>query len=680
MCGGLLAVFASSAIANPAVVPNDTFFSQQWGLCNTGQAIDGHPGSEGLVGADIGAPAAWNLHRGTATVVVAVIDAGVDPHPEFHARMTEGFVAAQAGGDPYSTLETGAHGTHIAGIIGAAMDNGAGIAGVQSRVMLMPIRVLEGNIGTADSAAQGILWAVDHGAEIVVVPLAFFDADVAALGDAVAYAAANDVLVIAPTGNAGNNEVGFPAQFSGCLAVGATNNRDEFACEYSNYGVHMDLAAPGVDILSTSAGGGYAYRSGASIATGFVAGVAALVQSYAPQLSAAEVAQLLVDSADDLGTQPCGVEVVHLRRLNAWRALQTAPPPPLRFEWIDQPPLTVDPGEETTFIVTITDVAQELVSADLYYRSEADGLVAAPLTATGNGRYLGRFPAAPCGATIEYYLTATGDEGTVVADPRDAPARTYTVRATRDATLLHDDFEEDRGWACLPVGAANSAGAWTRVEPVGTRTGSPLVQAQPEYDRSPNVGTLCYVTGQHFGGSAGSADVDGGPFTLMSPVIPLDGPDAEISYARWFFSVSGEPDELVVEFSRDEGATWNVVEAVESTGSWVDRSFRLSDYPEVTGASLQVRFVTADVNGPSLTEAAIDEFKVRVILCRATKGDYDGNGIVNLSDFEQVIRCWQGPAGEAPDAWCALLDLNDDATVDLADFGLFQQFFGVPSD
>jgi len=679
MYGGLLALFASSVTADPAAVPNDTYFSQQWGLCNTGQAVDGHPDGEGLVGADIGALAAWELHRGTAAVVVAVVDAGVDPHPEFHARLTEGFVAVDAGGDPYSTLETGAHGTHIAGIIGATTNNGMGIAGVQSQVVLLPIRALEGNVGTADSAAQGILWAVDHDAEIVVVPLAFFDSDVEALGDAVAYAAANDVLVIAPTGNAGNNEVGFPAQFSGCLAVGATSNRDAFACECSNYGGKMDLVAPGVDILSTSAGGGYEYRSGASIATGFVAGVAALVLSYAPQLRAAEVAQLLVDSADDLGVQQCGVETFQTSRLNADRALQMAPPPPLRLEWANEPPAVVEPGAVSSIEVIITDVAQHCVSASLHYRTGSEGFVSIPMSAVGDARYVGSLPAVPCEIAMEYYVTALGHEGAEIVDPRDAPGRTYTAVAKRETTLFHDDFEEDLGWTGLPAGAANSSGAWTRVEPVGTRTGSPSVQAQPEYDRTPDTGTVCFITGQHFGGSVGSADVDGGPVSLVSPVIPLDGWGTEISYSRWFFSVSGEPDELVVEFSRDAGVNWTVVEVVESTGTWVDRSFRLSEYPEIVGSSLRVRFTTADLNGPSLTEAAIDDFEVRSIRCETRPGDYDGDGLIGLSDFEHMLHCWQGPAGNPSDGWCTLMDLNDDGTVDMLDFSRFQQIFGTPA-
>jgi len=670
-------VVATAPVWATAAVPNDTYFPQQWGLYNTGQAIDGQPGSEGVAGADIAALDAWAMHDGGPTVVVAVVDAGIDPHPEFGDRLQEGYVATGTRGDPYSTLETGAHGTHIAGIVGATVHNGAGIAGVYSRVVLLPIRALEGNVGTSASVADGIVWAVDRGADIVVVPLAYFDGDHAALNGAVLHAAANDVLVIASAGTAGNGEIGYPACYPSCLAVGATNNRDEFACSVSNHGPQLDLAAPGVDIISARGDGDYEYRSGASIATGFVAGVAALVRSFAPQLTAVDVAQLLIDSADDLGRQTCGAEMVNVRRLNARRALELAPAPPLRFDWIEPPPTKTEPGRTRSVTVRIKGVTQAVASASLNHRGGADGWVSLPMARIGDGTYAAELPAAPCGATFEYYLSATGEGGAELHDPHDAPETTYTAQAMHDAIAFQDGFEADHGWTTLPVDAANSAGAWTRVEPVGTWTGVPLVPAQPEYDRSPDAGTLCFVTGQHLGGGVGSADVDGGPITLLSPPFAVEGPDAEVSYAIWFFCASGEPDELTVEFSRNGGASWTLVETVPPTGAWVKHSFHLKDFPAAVGNMLRLRFTVADMDGLSLTEAAVDEVRIRSILCEAANGDYDGDGVLTLPDFGHLPGCWTGPAVRSDDTWCAIFDLNSDGGVDLSDFGLFQQGFCV---
>ena len=91
----------------PAELPNDPDFALQWALRNTGQIVNGHAG---VAGADIDALCAWNIYTGLRPVVIAIVDTGVGPHPEFADRLMEGFVAPSAGGDPYSTLDTGPHG------------------------------------------------------------------------------------------------------------------------------------------------------------------------------------------------------------------------------------------------------------------------------------------------------------------------------------------------------------------------------------------------------------------------------------------------------------------------------------------------------------------------------------------------------------------------------------------
>jgi hypothetical protein len=660
------------SLAGPASIPNDPDFVYQWALLNTGQTVNGQIGT---VGADIRALPAWDIYPGSSSVIVAIVDTGVDPHPEFADRLLEGYAAPSAGGDPYSTLDTASHGTHVAGIIGAATGNGVGIAGLNDKVWLLPVRVLQGTVGTEGSTAEGIVWAVDHGADIIVVPLQFYNGT-PRLADAVAYAASHDVVVVAPAGHTESNEVAFPAAFDGCIAVSSTTSEDTLA-GFSNYGPLVDLSAPSQDIWSTQSGGAYGFetRPGSASAAAYVAGVASLIRSYAPQLTAVEVAQILIESADDLG-DPGWDPYFGAGRINARRALELTPLPALRFEYVDLLPSTIPPDVPTRFRIRITNAAQQVVagSALLIYRTATAGFATpSPLRPLGGGLFEVELPAAPCETTIEYHLSAAGGGGAVVTDPLDAPANLHSVRAIRYEQLFDDDFEDDLGWEVITEGGASTTGVWTRVIPVGT-------SAQPAYDYSTDYGRYCFITGQHFGGdNPGSNDVDGGPVRLISPVIPVPPFDAEVAYSRWFYTytASGTPDMLTVEMSRDGGASWVVVETVDTTQGWTTYSFRLSEFPDAVGNQLRIRFTTSDIPfpGDSLTEAAVDEFHVRAIECSSVRGDADGDGDVDLADLARLPGCWKGPITAFDDPACGPFDFDSDRHIDLRDFrGLQNQF------
>jgi len=649
------------------VNPGDPDFALQWGLHNTGQAVDGQPGT---AGADVRALGAWGIHAGTSSVVVAIVGRGIDPHPEFADRLLEGHATV---GDPFDTLDSCPHDTHLAGIIAAATGNGAGIAGLNSHAWLLPVRVLDGCVsGTESSTAEGIRWAVDHGADVILAAVQFYD-DTDELADAVAYAASDDVVVIAPVGSTGNNEVAFPAAFDGCLAVSATTNQDTLS-DASNYGLEVDLAAPGQGIWSTWTDGGYAYQQqtrDTASASAFVAGVAALLRSYAPQLSASTVSQLLIDSADDLGA-PGWDMYFGAGRVNAGRALEIAPPPALRFEHVEPFPTAIPPGVTSSFVVRIASEGQAVVadSASLFYRSDSVEFSLRSLFELDRDLFVVGLPAVACESTLEYYLAAKGTGETPVMDPLDVLARLHSARAIHIEILFDDDFEEDQGWET--VGGENTSGRWTRVAPIET-------SAQPGYDYSPDAGLFCFVTGQHFGDNDGNNDVDGGPVQLLSPVIEFTAADVEVSYARWFHcSGVGQEDSLTVELSRDGGVTWATVETVATTHAWVHHSFRLSEFPEVTGDQLRVRFFTEDAGNDSLTEAAIDEFRVRALRCSITPGDANHDGIVDRLDHGRMTDCWTGPARQSPGGSCSPLDFDRDYHVDLADYQAFQCAFGLP--
>jgi hypothetical protein len=645
--------------------PDDPYFELQWGLDNTGQEVEGTPGTPD---ADISALEAWDVCTAPSSVTVAVVGTGIDPHPDLLDRMLEG---AGFVGDPYDWLDHCDSSTRVAGIIGAERDNEMGIAGLHDTVSILPIRVSGICTTTGAAIAAGIDLAVEAGADIIVIPISV-SIPTGLLEDAVADALAADVLLISGAGNTGCDTVLHPAAYPGVLAVSATNNQDTLA-DSSGFGPEIDLAAPGWEIWSTTIGEGYGYGTSTSFAAAHVAGVAALVKGCSPQLSAMELAQVLFDSADDLGS-PGEDEYFGYGRINAEEALLLAEPPALRIVSVDPLPQQVPPEEDTSLIVEVFEGSETLEpgSVMLAHRISSEEFTMSAMTDLGGGLFEAHLPASPCETVIEYYFSATGDGQTQVTDPWNAPQTFYSTIATERQVPFVDDFEQDLGWTTEAEGAGTT-GAWERVDPVGTI-------AQPEYDRSPNAGTLCYVTGQHTGGSSGTADVDYGPVRLISPAVTVGTLDAEIRYARWFYSSGGDdPDELTVEMSRDDGQSWTTVETIASTDGWEFHSFKLSDFPEVVGADLHMRFTTSDLTGDSLTEAAVDEFSVTTILCSGsgggTDGDADGDGVIDLDDYAALYSCLNGPDVPSTGGVCDVFDFNDNDHIDLFDAAQFLTVF-----
>jgi len=285
---------------------------------------------------------AWDVARGAPQIVVAVVDTGVDPgHPDLAGVLLPGatFLSSVSPACTPDDVDDNSHGTHIAGIIGAAPNPSAGSGGVAFGVRILPIKVLDcAGTGTTSDIAAGIVWATDHGARIVNVSLGT-PVESEVLKEAVRYATARDVLVVAAAGNCGAgggrcgrvNSPEYPAAFSGVLAVGATD-ADDAVTAFSTRGAQIAVVAPGVRITSTTPryptyqsarglGPSYAALSGTSQASAFVAGVAALIWSAEPKLSARDVADRVAAYADDLGA-PGRDDASGAGRVNALRALR----------------------------------------------------------------------------------------------------------------------------------------------------------------------------------------------------------------------------------------------------------------------------------------------------------------------------------------------------------------------
>ena len=271
------------------------------------------------------APLAWNVTTGAEEIVIALLDTGINAdHPEFAGRVVPGYDFVNDDDDPD---DDNGHGTHTAGIVAAAVNNGVGSAGICPTCRIMPVKVLNQiNAGSWSTVAQGILYAVDHGAQVINLSLGATKGS-HTLEAAIDYAVAHDVLVVAAAGNRGSDEPFYPAAYEAVLAVSATDARDQ-RWSLSNFGSYVDVAAPGHLIFSTShqldnALGGYTYMSGTSMAAPLVAGLAGLVLSHNGALSADEVQTVLTSTAVDLGDS--GWDSLYgAGRIDAARALDVA--------------------------------------------------------------------------------------------------------------------------------------------------------------------------------------------------------------------------------------------------------------------------------------------------------------------------------------------------------------------
>jgi len=243
-------------------------------------------------------PEAWDIHQGSNSVKIAIVDTGIDyNHEDLDNYVSGGYDHVNGDNDPY---DDNSHGTHCAGIAAAEMDNNIGIAGV-AQVSVMAEKVLGGGgSGSSSNVAAGINHAVNQGADVISMSLGSSSPS-QVIKDACDAAYASGVLLVAASGNDYSSEVGYPAAFDSVIAVGATDTEDE-RCGFSNYGDELELMAPGYRIYSTIPNDKYERYTGTSMATPHVAGVAALAMSRYPSKDNEWIRQKLRDTAKDLNT------------------------------------------------------------------------------------------------------------------------------------------------------------------------------------------------------------------------------------------------------------------------------------------------------------------------------------------------------------------------------------------
>ena len=341
-------------IVSTCMTPNDPLYPLQWSLNNTGQmypASGKYNSPPGTPDCDIDAPEAWDEQTGSSEIIVAVVDTGVDyNHRDLLGNLwinsdevpdngvdddNNDYIDDVYGYDFFNKdsnpIDDHGHGTHCSGTIAARGDNGADVAGVCWNAKIMSLKFLNSyGDGYTSDAATAFYYAVDNGADIVSNSWGGGSYS-ETLQEAIEYAHSQGVIMVAAAGNKNSNKTYYPACYEYMMAVAATNSNDQRA-PFSNYGDWVDIAAPGVDILSLRAEGtseGTVYdsyatvMSGTSMACPHTAGILALIMSTYPEISTEGVITRLLQTTDDISMQnPDYIGMLGTGRANAHKAVR----------------------------------------------------------------------------------------------------------------------------------------------------------------------------------------------------------------------------------------------------------------------------------------------------------------------------------------------------------------------
>lgn len=317
---------AAGARRNANEIPNDEMFYKQWYLMNTG-FISSSGGGSGKIGADINIINAWNIETGSDSIIVAILDSGIeDDHPDLRQRIwinkdevpgngidddNNGYVDDTHGWDfAYNDKRPSdgfGHGTNIATVIGASTNNRIGFAGVDKNCKLMNCKNLNAdNSGEYSWWSESIKYAVDNGADIINMSEGG-DEPSRVLKTAVNYALDSDVLVVAAMMNKGDNRDYYPAIYDGVLAVGATDTDDRRCKRFSwgggsCWGEHISVVAPGNKIYGLDyedQSNFEVYWSGTSQSTAIVSGLSSLLLAQDPQRTRKELYSIIRQTAKD---------------------------------------------------------------------------------------------------------------------------------------------------------------------------------------------------------------------------------------------------------------------------------------------------------------------------------------------------------------------------------------------
>ena len=283
----------------------------------------------------IKAKQAWDISQGDTSVIIGIIDTGIDwIHPDIRANMWAG-IGYDFGGlngtpDNNPIEDNPYHGTFVAGVASAVTDNGIGISSIGFRSHLMAVKTTRDDFKDPISGLpyilygfEGILYAADHGAKVINCSWGgggFSNME----QDVIDYALSKGALVVAAAGNDNFLEDFYPASYNGVLSVAATSLGDKKA-SFSSFGFHVDVSAPGQSIYSTWQPNTYTYGSGTSFSTPLVSGLAALVFSRFPNYTPLQVAEQIRVNCDNIDLlNPGYINLLGYGRVNAFKTLNNS--------------------------------------------------------------------------------------------------------------------------------------------------------------------------------------------------------------------------------------------------------------------------------------------------------------------------------------------------------------------
>lgn len=499
----------------------------------------------------IRASTGWDRTTGSVSVVIAILDTGVDlGHPDLAGRFVGGIDTVNNDTDPQDDQ---GHGTHVASIAAAQSNNSTGMAGVDWNARIMPVKVLNAQGGGGGSGvAAGIVWAADNGADIINLSLSGTNPS-SVIESAIQHAHAKGVLVVAAAGNAYNqgNPTSYPAAYPHVLAVAAVNDSDGHA-SYSNSGSYVDVAAPGGDPSDANdsnsrhwiagaywrgSGLAYAWLSGTSQAAPQVAGLAGLLLAADLTLTPDQLAQIITSSAVDVQTP--GWDVFSgFGRIDVAAALAMIPPPAT-------PTPTGTPTETPTITPTFTPSATPTPTPparsreDVRVNSVGIDAQSHPALAIDSGDNLavvwwdkrsgadGLYSAGQAADAIQWSdnLLLTGTLPISPTDRIGLPGLAAGPEKSFVAAWRYEKVGEESS-DIVTSGLKWAESAWG--DPVAVRAGRPITQSNPAIVTSPTGTTVIVWEGMATPGRADApsqlywsqATGSGNPWSAPLPVSP----------------------------------------------------------------------------------------------------------------------------------------------------------------
>ncbi len=619
--------------------PNDPSYGQLYGM------------------PQIRANLAWDDHTGDQDFVICVIDTGVDYNHQDLASNAwtnpgeiagngqdddgNGYIDDVYGWDFYNNdsdpYDDNSHGTHCSGTIGGQGNNNIGVAGVNWNCSIAGAKFLSGG---GSGSTEGAIGAVQYCAanQFKVsnnswggggFSQALYDG-IQSAGDQFGH------VFVAAAGNGGSYGASYPAAYdcSNIISVAASDSNENMASFTQYHPVEVDLAAPGVDVLSSVPGNGYDYFSGTSMATPHVAGGVAMVYSLMGEASAEEIVDIILSTTRPVGAWSGQTATGGI--LNVDAALDATFLGP-KLELITSVPSEIDPNTPLNVMATLDPREDVIVpnSVHLNYRNNDGGWSAVDMSPDGVGGWSGIVPGYNCDDTSGFYLSCQGQTAGMVTLPSGGQNSAWDYTVGHDIVAYDDNGQSNGNWT---VQTDAIDGGWDRGIPAG---GGDRGDPPTDYDGS----GACWLTDN----VDGDSDVDEGSTALTSGVISVsDVPSGTLSYARWFSNSYGDSphtDSLDVQISVN-GGNWSLLETVGPNGSdvdggWVNVAWNLSDI--APGAqTIQLRFTASDIGAStqSVVEAGVDAILITARECDDTPlcpGDLNGDMVVDITDVLLAI-------------------------------------------